>query len=103
MEVEEEEGTEKLKAAASGVVRVDFLVDIEEEMIQGDRLIWVVALNGGGALVSPRVIREFRGIYGGDLNRLVRDATRNQRVSEYSSIEEDEEEEEEERGEEQRY
>jgi len=35
-------------------------------------------------IVHPRVIREFRyhSMYNGDLNRLVRDATRDQRVSE---------------------
>jgi hypothetical protein len=35
-----------------------------------------------GVLVSPRVIREFRTLYKNDMNRLVRDATRDQKVSE---------------------
>ena len=33
--------------------------------------------------MSPRVIREFLGpVYKGDMNRLVRDATRDQRITE---------------------
>lgn len=42
-------------------------------------MIWIVALNGG-VIVSPRIIREFLNVYKGNLNKLVRDATRNQRV-----------------------
>ena len=44
----------------------------------------------GGVIVSSRLIREFRGRYGQDLNRLVRDATRNQKVVEVEAEEEEE-------------
>ncbi len=68
--------------------RVDFLVDIEEKHLLKDQLIWIVALNGG-VIVSSRLIREFRAYYGFDINRLVRDATRNQRLVEVEALNDD--------------
>ena len=65
-------------------MRVDFLSDIdEEEHIKTDKVIWIVALNGG-VLVSSRIIREFLNSprYNGDLNKLIRDVTKYQRVME---------------------
>ena len=59
------------------MVRVDFLVDIEEEHIAQNKPIRITSLNGG-VIVSSRVIREFRGLYKNDLNRLIRDATKHQ-------------------------
>ena len=63
------------------MVRVDFLVDIEEEHIAQNKPIRITSLNGG-VIVSSRVIREFRGLYKNDLNRLIRDATKHQQVTE---------------------
>jgi hypothetical protein len=49
-----------------------------------------VALNGG-VIVHPRIIREFLyPNYEGNLNRLVRDVTRGQRVHEVATVHEDE-------------
>ena len=48
-------------------------MDIEEEHIESDNLIFIATVNGG-VIVSPRLLREFRVKY--DLNRLIRDATK---------------------------
>ena len=72
MDVDQEEAANIDEA----IIKVDFLVDIEESHIESDKLIWIVALNGG-VIVSAKLIREFRSHYSNDINRLVRDATRN--------------------------
>ena len=38
-------------------------------------------------IISPKLIREFIYVYNGDLNRLVRDATRDQRMKELDADE----------------
>ncbi len=60
---------------------MDFIDDVTEEQINADRLLWIVALHKG-VIVSPKLIREFRVLYKNDLNRLIRDATRDQKVNE---------------------
>lgn len=50
-------------------------MDIQEEHIESDNLIYIATVNGG-VIVSPKLLREFRVKYNNDLNRLIRDATK---------------------------